>query len=97
MTTETVLPEFQIDNLSAGIYGARADPARIDFARAIEQAVLQSPEIRALRKDAERYHEVRSRLTGQSYDPSFFDGLFMVGCMGHLDDLDEEVDAHMGK
>jgi len=29
------------------------------FARAIEQAVLQSPEIQALRKDAERYREVR--------------------------------------
>lgn len=30
-----------------------------DFARAIEQAVLQSPEIQALKKDAERYRWLR--------------------------------------
>lgn len=37
------------------------DPDEIyEMGRAIEQAVLQSPEIRALRKDAERYRFMRS-------------------------------------
>lgn len=69
----------------------------MDSEQLINELLKRDADIQALRKDAERYHEIRGRLTGQSYDPSFFDGLFMMGCMGHPDDLDEEVDAHMEK
>lgn len=94
MTTETILTDDDIKRIDRSL---PHNYLLTEFARAIEQAVLQSPEVQALRKDAGRYHEIRSRLTGQSYDPSFFDGLFMVGCMGHPDDLDREIDAHMEK
>ena len=41
------------------------DAAVHRFARAIEQAVLQSPEMQALRKDAERYrHTIKSESDG---------------------------------
>lgn len=47
MTTDTVLTDEQIRDLHVwDMY---------DFARAIEQAVLQSPEVQAWKKDAERY------------------------------------------
>ena len=51
MSTETVLTNDEIYSLgmSHDVNGPYS------FARAIEQAVLQSPEIQALRKDAERY------------------------------------------
>lgn len=49
MTTETVLTDEQI--VACGSNSEINGP--YSFARAIEQAVLQSPEIQALRKDAE--------------------------------------------
>lgn len=52
MSTETALTEFEIDNISARVYEARATHLGLIFARAIEQAVLQSDEVQALRKDA---------------------------------------------
>ena len=64
MTTETILTPAQIEELSAKHLWAHAQfvgagDVHIEgdeaFARAIEQAVLQSPEIQALRKDARRY------------------------------------------
>lgn len=54
MTTDTVLTtEFIADALT------RHDDNLLKFARAIEQAVLQSPEVQRLREDAGRYREVR--------------------------------------
>lgn len=50
MTTETVLTDEQIYRLDED--GAFIGNIK-EIARAIEQAVLQSPEIQALRKDAE--------------------------------------------
>ena len=49
MTTETGISTFQIDNLAVAILGRRATYEELLFARAIEAAVLQSPEIQALR------------------------------------------------
>ena len=66
MSTDTVLTDEQI----GAIFDAEADnPTHqagwklFDLARAIEQAVLQSPEIQALRKDAERYRWLRMQRT----------------------------------
>ena len=54
MTTETVLTDADIHDKYKRITGYRSTPPVVlDFARAIEQAVLQSPDIQALRKDAE--------------------------------------------
>jgi len=59
MTTDTVLTiDFIADAMQAH------DDDLLAFARAIEQAVLQSPEIQALRKDAERYQYLRRPDTG---------------------------------
>ena len=41
------------------------------FARAIEQAVLQSPEVQAWKKDAERYRATRAGLVGTDPDYGF--------------------------
>lgn len=62
MTTETkILTEEQIDELcflTPSNQTRRAANDR-DMARAIEQSVLQSPEVRAMRKDAERLNLLR--------------------------------------
>lgn len=56
--TTTVLTDEQISDVGERMmYG---DGWSLSFARAIEQAVLQSPEIQALRKDAERYRFMRN-------------------------------------
>lgn len=70
MTTETILTDERIFALAAEADIASIDPKvdvlmfswdeMLQAGRAIEQAVLQSPEIRALRKDAERYRFMRS-------------------------------------
>lgn len=66
MTTETVLTDTELRQLQGehlntiGSRDARIASC-IKAGRAIEQAVLQSPEIQALRKDAERYRYLRSR------------------------------------
>ena len=46
----TVLTDEQIEHW----FGAATEGSLIAFARAIEQAVLQSPEVQAWKKDAER-------------------------------------------
>lgn len=55
MTNKTVLTEGKIARIGAQI-DVCYEPSkfRAEFARAIEQAVLQSPEIQQLRNDAER-------------------------------------------
>ena len=50
MTTLTYTQIYDLWHEHEGIVG---------FALAIEQAVLQSPEVQALRKDAERYRRLR--------------------------------------
>lgn len=51
MTTETVLTDARIMEMAEdGVFLGNVK----EITRAIEQAVLQSPEIQALRKDAER-------------------------------------------
>lgn len=72
MTTETILTDERIFALAAETDIASIDP-KIDVlmfsrdemlkaGRDIEQAVLQSPEIQALRKDAERYQLARRKV-----------------------------------
>lgn len=52
MTTETILTDEQIEECYSD--------KRYVFARAIEQAVLQSPEVQAWKRDAELYQKLRS-------------------------------------
>lgn len=65
MTTETILTLEQIHHLwdTRVMEPTEAYPLvasdKIIFARAIEQAVLQSPEIQELRRDAELYRTLR--------------------------------------
>lgn len=68
MTTETILTDEIISELAAKHLWAHAQfigagevyyEGEIEFARAIEQAVLQSPEIQALHKDAKRYRYLK--------------------------------------
>lgn len=65
MSNETVLTPEQIDHLwytRVGVPTAKVPLTlndKLEFARAIEQAVLQSPEVQRLREDAERYRFLR--------------------------------------
>jgi len=60
MTTETILTHSQIGEIAISVHIMNETrDFNQEFARAIEQAVLQSPEIQALRKDAERYRRLR--------------------------------------
>lgn len=68
MSADTVLPTSQIERLIRDtvaakiIQGEDIEPKDwIDFARAIEQAVLQSEQVQALRKNAERYRWLREQ------------------------------------
>ena len=70
MTTITILTDKEI--IAIGNQASAIEPGEngyilpVTFARAIERAVLQSPEIQALRKDAERYRWLRD---GNGYYP----------------------------
>ena len=70
MITKTVLTDEEIIALGQQAHVIDAEKngyiLPIAFARAIEQAVLQSPEVQALRKDAERYRWLRD---GNGYYP----------------------------
>lgn len=61
--------------------------------RAIEQAVLQSPEVQQMRKDAERYRWLR-KLSDDGQDCVIED---MYEIALHDDDLDAAIDAAMEK
>lgn len=50
MTTETILTDEQITEEARKLYGSLATDQEQRLARAIEQAVLQSPEVQALRQ-----------------------------------------------
>lgn len=91
MTEETILTDAEIIALGKQ---ARAIEARengyilpVTFARAIEQAVLQSPEIQTLRKDAERYRWLRD---GNGYYP---EENYLRGGV----ELDDGIDLSMEK
>lgn len=63
----TILADEQIDATLASLdclFWDVSEGATHDFARAIEQAVPQSPEVQALRKDAERYRWLKERNSG---------------------------------
>jgi len=64
MATDTVLTKEQIQEaLSENNLDGMGIQATLQFAglaRAIEQAVLQSPEVQRLREDAERYQHLRA-------------------------------------
>lgn len=67
--TTTILTDDQIISIMAQHINHDNDDMRVkpmSFARAIEQTVLQSPEVQALKRDAERYRKVR-RMTLRQY------------------------------
>lgn len=55
-----ILSPFLIDNLSAEFFGARALPAQVEFARAIEKAVLQSKPVQKLIADTQRINAIEA-------------------------------------
>lgn len=102
--TTTVLTDEQIAqalNLSGATdYADVPLSYDLEIARAIEQAVLQSPEVQALRKDAERYRFMRHPDTG----PAKLDSLHNWvndDCnppyreLKYGDDLDAAIDTAM--
>ncbi|GAA0237478.1 hypothetical protein GCM10009125_27960 [Castellaniella daejeonensis] len=93
MTTETVLTDADIHDKYQRITGYRSTPPVVlDFARAIEQAVLQSPEIQALRKDAERYRHLRDEVGLCPYD--LFNAWWLSD-HGNPQTIDEAIDISM--
>lgn len=92
MTTETVLSPDEVKRLKKEVLIVWADDKGItEFARAIEQAVLQSPEVQRLREDAERYRVLRDEeYQMQEDDPCVTDDSFNT-FFG--EDLDKAVDA----
>lgn len=80
MTTETILADEQINeawsNNLTGMFMS-GDQMR-KFARAIEQAVLQSPEIEALRKDAARLQYLIDQKAFVKTDPDNVGDVFWL-------------------
>ncbi len=91
MTTETVLTQdmiialSQMDSAISTSHYNWQNKRRVLVGRAIEQAVLQSPEIQRLREDAERYQTLRNEeyqmlendpcVADDSFNAFFGDGL----------------------
>ena len=92
MTTETV-PSVLTDAqcLAIGTFG-QSPLKRLGHARAIEQAVLQSPEIQALRKDAERYRHLRDEVELCPHD--LFNAWWLSD-HGNPQTIDEAIDISM--
>lgn len=102
MTTETILTPEQVDALLEGVL--RASGSRLanytfqktlddlhSSIRAIEQAVLQSPEVQALRKDVARYRFIRQQ---SSPAEVHIHGVELGLATTWLDDaIDEEMEA----
>ena len=114
MTTATFLTDEIISELAAKHLWAHAQfvgagevhyEGEIEFARAIEQAVLQSPEMQALRKDAERYRWLRDSesddmgvvtgIEGIDYGSTSVAYTYEDGLCG--EQLDKAIDAAMEK
>lgn len=96
MTTETILTNDQIEDIILGVAWPNAEI--MEFAelvsRAIEQAVLQSPEVQALRKDAERYRWLRDPCSGAEHAIFYSRGDYGKGLMSGAM-LDAAIDAAM--
>lgn len=88
MTAETVLTNTQAREFKYHNY-----PNDLRMVRAIEQAVLQSPEVQRLRKDAGRYRWLRDRNGAVGSIVEIFINDEAWGS-GHLD---SQVDAAMEK
>jgi len=71
------------------------DGDKLHFARAIEQAVLQSAEVQALRMDAERYRWLRDICGIVEYKQAF--GSIGSGMIPSGKRLDVAIDAEMEK
>lgn len=110
MTTETILTDYELrhhqrQNLNTiGAIDVQIT-SYIKAGRAIEQAVLQSPEIQALRKDAERYRWLRDSgsddmgvvtgIEGIDYGSTSVAYTYEDGLCG--EQLDKAIDAAMEK
>lgn len=100
MTTETVLTDEEIITLGqqarAIETGGKGYILPVTFARAIEQAVLQSPEIQAMRKDAGRYRWIERQsdawaVLGSAYDlSSEYDGVANLS-----ESIDAAIEQHI--
>lgn len=92
---KTVLTDFQIDNIAASVSAARASEQNLRFARAIEQAVLQSKQVQAWKRDAERYRKLSAMATQQadSLGPIF--RIDVRRSAPHLFNFDAAIDAAM--
>ncbi len=95
MTTETMPAMLTDEQIRQIALGAGCSPAFDDgglvyqLCRDVEQAVLQSPEIQALRKDAERYRHLRDFMrTG----PRDVFGVWWLSEQGYPTTLDEALD-----
>lgn len=96
MTTETVLTDDEIHAMYSGTTGHRSiPPVVLKFARAIEQAVLQSPGVQAWKKDAERYRWLRDICGIVEYKQAF--GSIGSGMIPSGKRLDVAIDAAMEK
>lgn len=105
MTTEPqILTDEQIAQTlnDVGVTEYADVPLRYDLeiAHAIKQAILQSPEIQALRKDAERYRAIRA--ASGSDDGVFCGAVFDYACENFTnpgrptaDEYDGAIDAAM--
>lgn len=114
MTIETILTDEIITELATKHLWAHAQfigagevyyEGEIEFARAIEQAVLQSEQVQALRKDAERYRWFRDGGNDDMGVATGFDcvdigstgvaGTYREGLGG--EQLDKAIDAAIGR
>lgn len=99
MSETTVLTDKQIEQIELHIdLLHEARDFRQLFPRAIEQAVLQSPEVQALRKDAERYQGLVSAwLKGQNDADFILMNNPPPDAYQSKEDVDNAIDAAMEK
>lgn len=91
MTAETtILTDEQIQWIGSGARLSEYGGA-LAFARAIERAVLQSPEVQQTRKDAERYRWLRNQKSPASFWP--IPGLVTEDWQATPQELDSAIDA----
>ncbi len=103
MTTETVLTDVEIGAIIGRVYTKtkaneigelRFTADVVPIGRAIEQAVLQSAEVQALRKDAERYRHLRDCC---GLEPHDIFKAWWLSENGYPQTLDAAIDAAMEK
>lgn len=94
MTTETMLTDEQIVGIMHNTPLASRPSHHVVFARAIEQAVLQSPEIQAMRMDADRYRHLRDC---GGIEPHDIFNAWWLSENGYPQTLDAAIDAAMEK